>query len=127
MHPDGCIEIGIGCRHDRGRCTARRKPCDIDARRIDGVVAHDLAGDTRDQSGLPAITLLVTGAKPIPALLDVGGRRLVRIGDQEDLLLRQCVHPRAGSEIVGRLSASVQHDDERHGLTGTRPLGTYSL
>ena len=120
MHPDGCVEIGIGCPHDRGRGTACGEPCDIDAGRIHGVVAHDLAGDARDQSGLSAIPLLITGTKPIPALLGVGGRRLGRIGDQEDLLLRQRVHPCAGSKIVGRLSASVQHDDEWNGLTRTK-------
>ena len=63
MYPDGCVEIGVGFPHDRGRCTARGKPCDINARRIDGVVAHDLAGDARDQSGPPAIALLVSGAR----------------------------------------------------------------
>ena len=89
MYPNGCVEIGVGFPHDRGRC--------------------------RDQSGLPATTLLVSGARPIPALLGIGGRCLGRVGDQEVLLLRKRVHPGAGREIVGRLCASVQHDDERDG------------
>ena len=88
MHPNSCVQIGIGCPHDRSRGAACGEPCDIDAGRIHGVVPHDLAGDARDQCGLSAIPLLITGAKPIPALLGVGGRRLGRIGDQEDLLLR---------------------------------------
>jgi hypothetical protein len=47
---------------------------------------------------------------------------LGRVGDQEVLLLRKRIHPGAGSEIVGRLSSTVQHDDERDGLIA--PLAT---
>ena len=118
--PDGRVQIRIGGRHDRGRSTTCGEPCDIDAGPIHGVVVHDLTGNARDQSGLSAIPLLITGTKPIPALLGVGRRRLGRIGDQEDLLLRQRVHSCAGRKIVRRLGASVQHDDERDRLTGPK-------
>ena len=49
MHADGGEEIGIGRGHDRGRGPAGREPGDIDPLRVDGILAHDLAGDARDQ------------------------------------------------------------------------------
>ena len=71
MHADRGVEIGVGVAHDRGRRASRRKPRDIDPPRIDRVVAHDLARDSRDQRRLPLIALLVALAEPVPALLHV--------------------------------------------------------
>ena len=45
------------------------------------------------------------------ALADCG---CAGIGDEEAVLLGERVHPRAGGEVVGRLGAAVQHDDQRH-------------
>jgi hypothetical protein len=55
------------------------------------------------------IATLIGGAKPVPALRDIRRLGLRRIGDQECSLLSQIVHPRAGSKVVGRLGAAVQH------------------
>ena len=116
MHAHRGVEIGIGLRHDGGRRTAGGQPGDVDTPRVDRVVAHDLAGDAGDQRGLALIALLVAGAEPVPALLGVGRLRLARIDDQAAMLLGERVHPRAGGEVVGRLGAAVQHDDQRHRL-----------
>ena len=83
MHADRGVEIGIGRPHDGSRRAAGGQPGDVDAPRIDRVVAHDLAGDAGDQRGLAPIALLVAGAEPVPALLGVGGRRLPGIDDEE--------------------------------------------
>ena len=47
------------------------------------------------------------------ALADGGLRR---IGDEAAVLLGERVHARAGGEVVGRLGAAVQHDDQRDRL-----------
>ena len=77
--------------------------------RLDTEVAHNLAGDAREERGLSLIALLISGAKPVPALRDIRRLGLRRIGDEECTLLSQIVHSRAGSKVVGRLGAAVQH------------------
>jgi hypothetical protein len=83
------------------------------------VVAHDLAGDARDQRRFATVALLIAGIEPVPAPLRIGRLRLRRIGDQAAVLLGERVHPRAGGEVVGRLGAAVQHDDQRRRITPT--------
>ena len=39
------------------------------------------------------------------------------------MLLGQRVHARAGGEVVGRLGAAVQHDDQRHRLAAVAAGG----
>ena len=102
--------------HDGGRGTAGGQPGDIDPPRVDRVVAHDLAGDAGDQRGFAPVALLVAGAEPVPAFLRIGSLGLAGIDDQAAMLLGERVHPRAGGEVVGRLGAAVQHDDQRHRL-----------
>src|SRR4029079_7138769 len=68
-----------------------------------------LAGDARKQGGLPLVALLISGAKPVPTFGDIGRLGLRRIDDQECSLFSQIVDPRAGSKVVGRLPATVQH------------------
>ena len=112
MHADRGVEIGVGHPHDGGGRRTGREPGDIDALRVDRVVAHDLPGDARDQRRLALAALLVARAEPVPALRGVGGGGLGRIGDEAGVLLGEHVHPRAGGEVVGRLGAAVQHDDQ---------------
>ena len=116
VHADRGVEVGVGRPHDGGRRAARREPGDVDARRVDRVVAHDLAGDAGDQRGLAPAALLVARVEPVPALLGVGGGRLRRVGDEEAVLLGERVHLGAGGEVVGRLGAAVQHDQQRRRL-----------
>jgi hypothetical protein len=85
---------------------------------LDTKVAHNLAGDAREQRGLSLIALLVSGAKPVPTLRDIRRLGLRRISDQECSLLSQLVHPRAGSKVIGRLSAAVQHHHKGQRLVG---------
>ena len=113
MDADRRVEVGIGRPHDRRRRPAGREPGDVDAPRVDRVLAHDLAGDAGDQRGLAPVAPLVGGAEPVPAALHVRRRVLRRIDDEAGALLGERVHPRAGREVVGRLGAAVQHDDQR--------------
>jgi hypothetical protein len=117
MDADGGENIGIGGRHDRRRCAASREPRDIDSTRIGGELLDHLHGDASDERWLAAVALLVTGVEPVPAFLHVCRLGLTRIGDQERLLLGHFVHPGACGEVVWVLSAAVQHDHDREGLT----------
>jgi hypothetical protein len=91
---DGRIKVRISSSHYCGCGTSSRQPGDIHAPRLDTEVTHDLAGDARKERGLSLISLLISGAKPVPAFGDIRRLRLRRIGDQECSLLCQIVHPR---------------------------------
>ena len=68
------------------------------------------------RDGSPRATLLVAMVEPVPAFLHVGLAGLPGIGDEACSGLGCDVHTRAGGEIVGRLGASVQHDDQGNRL-----------
>ena len=116
MHADRGVQIGVGVAHDGGRGASRRKPRNVDAPRVDGVVAHHFARNSRDERGLASIALLVGRAEPVPAFLHVGRTGLPGVGDEAGPFFGRRIHARAGSEIVGGLGAAVQHDDQGHGL-----------
>ena len=116
MHADRGVEVRIGEAHDGRLRAARRESGDEDAPRVHGVVAHHFPGDAGDQRGLAAAAPLVARVEPVPALLGVGGGGLPRIGDQQPLVLRERVHARAGGEVVRRLGAAVEHDQQRRRL-----------
>ena len=65
-----------------------------------------------DQGRFTATPLLVVYAKPVPAFRLIGSAGLLRIDDEAVPLFRKKIHPRAGREIVGRLSAAVKHDNQ---------------
>jgi len=83
---------------------------------IDRIVLHDLVGDAGDQRGLTFVAALVGAAEPVPALRRISVARLRWIDDQAGPFFRDEVHSGAGGEIVRRLRAAVQHDDERKPL-----------
>jgi hypothetical protein len=58
--------------------------------------------------------MLIARVEPVPAAQAVRRSRLFGIGDEKALLFRQPVHPRPGGEILGPLTAAMQHDDQRH-------------
>src|SRR5271165_5366659 len=99
-------------RHDRRRGSACRKPSDIDAPMIDGMLAHNLFRYSCDQRRLPIVAALIVRLEPVPALLGISGDRLLWISDKEPVLLGNRIHPRSRGEVVGALGASVQHDDQ---------------
>ena len=72
MHPHRGEEVGIGRAEDVRGGAAGGQPGDIDARRIDGAVAHDLAHDPGDQRRLARAAELVAPVEPVPAPLGVG-------------------------------------------------------
>src|SRR5262245_23060952 len=67
MYANRCVEVAVGGSHDGGSRGPGRQSGDIDASRIDRMVAHDLAGNTSDKRGFATAALLVGRAKPIPA------------------------------------------------------------
>ncbi len=112
MDADCRIEIGIGRREDRGLRGTRREPGSVDASFIDRVVANDLAGDAGDQQGLALAAGLVARTEPVPAFGGIGRRSLFRIGHKAVVPVGAHIHPGAGSKIIGRLSTTVQHDNQ---------------
>src|SRR5207247_701653 len=66
----------------------------------------------RYQRGLALTSPLVSRAKPIPAFRWVCVVGLGWIDHKAGLFLGDQVHARACGEIVRRLSAAVQHDDQ---------------
>jgi hypothetical protein len=117
MYADRRVKIGVCRSHDGGSGPAGRQAPDIDALRIDRIVPHDLAGDAGDQRRFTAAPLLVARAKPVPAFRPVCSAGLFGIDHEAILLFRQEVHPGAGGEIVGRLSAAMKHDHQRKRLS----------
>jgi hypothetical protein len=83
---------------------------------LDTEVAHNLASNAREERGLSLIALLISETKPVPALRGIRRLGLSGIRDQECALLSQIVHSRAGSKVVGRLGAAVQHHHKRQRL-----------
>src|SRR4051812_794044 len=67
MHADCRVEILVGCAHDSSRGRSSRQPAYVDALWIDRIVAHDLAGDTRDQRRVTLAPLPGGVAEPVPA------------------------------------------------------------
>ena len=117
MDADRRVDIRIGHSHDCGGGRPSREAGDIDAAPVDRVAAHDLAGNAGDQRGLALAALLVARAKPVPALGGIGGRRLGGISNQAGVLFAERIHTGAGREVVGRLGAAMQHDDQRQRLS----------
>jgi len=131
MYADCCIHIVVCCPHDSRRRCSGRQSTDIDALWINRIVAHDLAGDSRDKRRFASAPLLVGFAKPVPALRLVCLAVLCRIDHEAGLLFRNEVHPRTGGEIFRRLGAAVQHHDQRKRLAliaagDEKPVGTAS-
>ena len=110
------VQVRVRVAHDRGGRSAGLEAGDIDASLVDRIMLRDLAGDARDQRGLALVALLVAHAEPVPAFRHVGGARLRRIDDEAIMLFSGRVHPRTGGEVIGRLGATVQHDNQGHGL-----------
>ena len=75
------------------------------------MIAQNLPRQFGDQMGFAQIPALVAFIEPVPALVGVGGRGLLRIRDQERLLVGEVVHAGAGGEVVRRLRAAMKHDD----------------
>ena len=113
VHTHGCVEIRIGFTHDSRRRAARGQPRNIDAARIDVVILYDLSRDARDEGGLAVIAGLVARPEPVPTLRGIGGLRLLRIDDETPATFGCEVHSRPCREIISRLRAPVQHDDQR--------------
>ena len=116
MDPDRGVQIAVGGAHDGRGGASGREAGDEDALGIHRIVLHDLAGDARDQRGLAFVALLVGAAEPVPAFRRVGVAALRRIDHEAVLFFCDEVHPGAGGEIVRRLGAAVQHDDQRKRL-----------
>ena len=69
-------------------------------------------------AGSPAPARWCARVEPVPVAAAVGRGGLLRVGDEEGVLLGELVHPGAGGEVGGVLLAAVQHDDQRYRRTG---------
>ena len=113
MHANCSVQIWVGCPHHSSRSRSSRQSSNIDTLHINRIVLHDLTRDARDKGGFTSIPLLVAGAKPVPTLRRVRMARLDGIGHKTGLFLGDQIYARPSGEIVGRLGASVQHNDQR--------------
>jgi hypothetical protein len=86
MHANRRIHVGISRSHDSGSGPSGRQSTDVNALRVDRIVAHDLVGDARDQRRLTLTAPLVARAKPVPTLRRVRLDGLCRIDDEASLL-----------------------------------------
>ena len=112
MHSDPGVELRVGRGHHRRHGAASGESGDIHPGGIDLVVGHNPAGDSGDDGRLPRACLLVGAGEPVPIAAPVGRGRLLRVGNEEGVLLGEGVHPGASGEVGGILLAAVQHDEQ---------------
>ena len=117
MNTHRCVKIGVSLPHDRSSSAASRKACDVNPSRIHRMLAHDLAGDPRDQRRLSLAPALIIRPKPVPAPPRIGQAMLGWIDDEEAVFLGKAIHPGSRSEIIRGLGAAMQHHDQREPLT----------
>ncbi|MCY1295692.1 hypothetical protein D9M70_450440 [compost metagenome] len=113
MHADAGEQLRIRLSHHDGHRRACGQACHEDAARIHAMPIRNLLHDAGDQRGLARTAALVLRLEPVPAFRCIGLRRLFGIDHQKTVRLRQPVHLRACCEIVRRLRAAMQHDDQR--------------
>ena len=118
MHSDPGVELRVGRGHHRRHGAAGGESGDIDPGGVDLVVGHDLTGDAGDDRRLARACPLVGGGEPVPVAAAVGRGGLLRVRDEERVLLGEVIHPGACGEVGGVLLAAVQHDDQRYRRTG---------
>jgi hypothetical protein len=116
VHAGGSEDVGVLARQDRRHRAARRQAGHVDAIGVDGVRLQHVADHAGEERRLAGAAPLVAGSEPVPALVRVRARRLRRVENEDAVLLRQLVHPRADGEVVGVLGAAVQHDHQRQRL-----------
>ena len=90
-------------------------PADGRPRRRDGgpAVAATSSRVKAPASPLALVALLVAAAEPVPAAIGIALARLRRPGNHEALRARQCIHARPAGEVLGRLRAAVEHQQQR--------------
>jgi hypothetical protein len=76
-----------------------------------------LTRNPSDQRRLSFATLLVGRTKPVPAFRLIGFATLSGINYEATLRFCAEIHARPGREIIRRLGATVEHDDQRKRLS----------
>jgi len=89
MYADCRVQIRIPCSHDGGSGPSGRQSTNVDASRIDRIVAHDLASDARDKRRFTPAPLLVVRTKPVPTFRLVRLAALCGIYHEAGLLFRR--------------------------------------
>ena len=112
MDSDSGIQVRISRRHDGGHGAARRHAGNIDAPRIDVMRPDHFARHSSDDRRLALIPALIGCVEPIPASSTVRRFGLLRIQDEDALLLADGIHARTEREIIGILQAAVQHHQQ---------------
>src|SRR4029453_16787087 len=116
VHTDGGVEVGIGRGHHRGHGSAGGEAGDVDAYRVDGVVAGDLTGDAGEEGRLPPVPALVGRPEPVPEPHVVRRGGLFGVGDEKGVSVSVCVHVGDGGEVGAVLGSAGQHNPQRPGL-----------
>jgi len=71
VHPGGGVEVGVAGGHDRRHRPARGASGDVDSRRANCEVGHDLPDNARDDRQFPGVRVPVFGANPAPVAVTV--------------------------------------------------------
>src|SRR4051794_27138553 len=109
VHSGGRVQIRIASGHDGCHGRTRGKASHVDALSLESIFGYDLARETSEQRGLASAAVLMRWLEPIPVSHWIGSDRLFRIHDQQCVLFGELIHASAGSEVVCRLRAAVQH------------------
>lgn len=112
MDPHGREESGMRGPERRGHRPARREARDEDPRRIHLMPGGHRLHELGQKRGLAAMGLLIAGPEPVPAALRIVAAALMGIENDQPVPLGRFIHPGAGREILGRLGAAGQHQDE---------------
>ena len=113
MHAQGCEQLRVMGRNDRGHGTARRQTGDIDPGFVDRVAGDDQPGQSCQHGRLAGTAALVGRVKPVPAAHLVGLGRLLRVEHHERGCRGQLIHARTACEVGCILFAAVQHHQQR--------------
>ena len=77
------------------------------------LAATSQVGNSGDDARFSRIAHLVRDMEPVPACCLIGAHGLPRIGDDEATFFREPVHTRPHCKVVGVLSATVEHNQQR--------------
>ncbi len=113
MNAQRGIQFRIVPHQHGGHAAARRHPRHVDARRVDVMVSHHLAGHGSDHCSVAVLVRAIVERIPVPAAQEIGRERLLGIQHDHTRGFRSFVHTSAGRELGGTLLASVQEHEQR--------------
>ena len=115
QRPDPADLLGRDAREVDRHPGPRREAEHEHLRLAHAVLALRTLRDRQDLRGLGPARLLLGGIEPVPAAVRVLATALGRVDDDEAAGLGHLVEPRTERELLGRLPAAVERDDDRTG------------